>query len=74
MIAPFEYTAIPFAVIWGIAIWGDWPDIWSWFGMGLILLGGLYTIWREHARDIEVMTSAPMPASASAAQHIDEEL
>ena len=74
MIAPFEYTAIPFAVIWGIAIWGDWPDIWSWVGMGLILSGGLYTIWRERARDVEVMTSTPMPASASAAQPTDEEL
>ena len=67
MIAPFEYTAIPFAVIWAIVIWDDWPGL-SWLGMGLILCGGLYTIWRERAREVEVMTSTPMPASASAAQ------
>ena len=36
--------------------------------MTLILGGGLYTIWRERARDVEVMTAAPMPASTSAAQ------
>ena len=47
MVAPFEYTAIPFAVIWGIAIWGGWPQIWSWVAIGLITSGGLYTIWRE---------------------------
>ena len=68
MIAPFEYTAIPFAVIWAIVIWDDWPDWLSWLGMGLILCSGLYTIWRERAREVEVMTSTPMPASASAAQ------
>lgn len=73
MIAPFEYTAIPFAVIWGIVIWGEWPDGLSWLGMGLILTGGLYTIWRERARDVEVMTATPMPASASAAQPLEEE-
>lgn len=41
--------------------------------MGLILCGGLYTIWRERARDVEVMTATPMPASASAAQPLEEE-
>ena len=73
MIAPFEYTAIPFAVIWAIVIWDDWPDGLSWLGMGLILLGGLYTIWRERAREVKVMTSTPMPASASAAQAAEGE-
>lgn len=73
LIAPFEYTAIPFAVVWGIVIWGDWPDMMSFLGMGLILGGGLYTIWRERARDVEVMTSTPMPASTAAAQPGAEE-
>ncbi|MGC6453060.1 MAG: DMT family transporter [Candidatus Puniceispirillaceae bacterium] len=73
LIAPFEYTAIPFAVVWGIVIWGEWPDALSYLGMGLILAGGLYTIWRERARDVEVMTATPMPASASAAQPAEEE-
>ena len=73
LIAPFEYTAIPFAVVWGILIWGDWPDAMSYLGMTLILAGGLYTIWRERARDVEVMTAAPMPASTSAAQPVEED-
>ena len=25
LIAPFEYTAIPMGVFWGIVIWDDWP-------------------------------------------------
>jgi len=72
IIAPFEYTAIPFAVIWGILIWEEWPDVLSWCGMAMILAGGFYTIYRERARDVEVMTGAPMPASASASQTVDE--
>ena len=73
MIAPFKYTAIPFAVIWAIFIWDNWPDGLSWLGMGLILCGGLYTIWRERAREVEVMTLTPMPASASVAQPAEGE-
>ena len=73
LIAPFEYTAIPFAVIWAIVIWGEWPDALSYLGMTLILAGGLYTIWRERARDVEVMTATPMPASTAAAQPGEEE-
>ena len=41
--------------------------------MGLILCGSLYTIWRERAREVELMTSTPMPASASAAQPVEGE-
>ena len=25
VIAPFEYTAIPFGAFWGVVIWGEWP-------------------------------------------------
>jgi len=72
IIAPFEYTAIPFAVIWGILIWNEWPDALSWGGMAMILAGGLYTIYREREREVEVMTGVPMPACAAAAQTVDD--
>ena len=73
IIAPFEYTAIPFAVIWGILIWNEWPDALSWAGMGLILAGGLYTVYRERQREVEVMSGVPMPASASASRPAEDE-
>ena len=66
IIAPFEYTAVPFSVVWGIIIWQDWPDFYTLFGTGLILVGGLYTVYRERVQNVEVMSAAPMPASASA--------
>lgn len=45
--APFEYTAMPLAVFWGVMVFGDWPDAVSWTGIALIVGGGLYLIWRE---------------------------
>lgn len=65
LLAPFEYVAIPLSVFWGIAIFGDWPSNLSWIGMGLILFGGVYAIYRERVKDIEIMSKVPMPASAA---------
>ena len=50
--APFEYTAMPLAVFWGVVVFGDWPDAVSWTGIALILAGGLYLIWRETRRGV----------------------
>lgn len=69
LIAPFEYTAIPLGVFWGIVIWGEWPQTLSWVGMALILVGGLYVVYREHALNVTVVTSVPMPAAAAMHQN-----
>jgi len=45
--APFEYSAMPMAIIWGITVFGQWPDLTGWTGMGLIVGAGLYTFGRE---------------------------
>jgi drug/metabolite transporter (DMT)-like permease len=74
VIAPFEYTAIPFGAFWGVVIWGEWPTANAWLGMVLILLSGIYTLYRENIRNIDVATSTPMPAAAAVAQqNFDEE-
>ena len=64
-VAPFEYIAIPFSIFWGIIIFGDWPSVLSWIGMSLILSGGIYAIYRERVREIEIISKIPMPASAA---------
>jgi drug/metabolite transporter (DMT)-like permease len=46
-IAPFEYINMPLAVVWGVLIWGHWPDIPAWIGILLILGAGLYVVFRE---------------------------
>lgn len=45
--APFEYAAMPMAVMWGVTVFGTWPDRTAWIGIALILGSGLYLVWRE---------------------------
>ena len=71
VIAPFEYVAIPSGIFWGMLIWDEWPETSAWIGMGLILIGGLYMVYREKARDVDVTLSAPMPAAAASSQNFD---
>lgn len=73
VIAPFEYVAIPSGIFWGMLIWDEWPETSAWIGMVLILIGGLYMVYREKARDVDVTLSSPMPASAASSQNFDYE-
>ena len=47
-IAPFRYTAMPMALIYGFFIWGDWPDAIAMFGITLIVASGIYVYVREN--------------------------
>lgn len=46
-VSPFRYTSLLFAIILGIAFFGEWPDTWTWVGSMLVVGAGLYSIWRE---------------------------
>lgn len=46
-VAPFEYIAMPMAVIWGIVIFDEFPDAIALFGIALIIGSGLYMVWRD---------------------------
>lgn len=50
LIAPFEYAGMPLAIIWGLVVFGTFPDAVSWLGIALICGSGLYVIWRETVR------------------------
>ncbi len=45
--APFEYTAMVYAIFWGFVVFGEWPDTVAWIGISLIIGGGLFMLWRE---------------------------
>ena len=47
VLAPFEYVALPTAVMWGVVFFGDWPDLVTYAGMALICGSGLYVLHRE---------------------------
>ena len=46
-VAPFEYSALIWASLWGYALWGDIPGISTLGGAALIVAAGLWMIWRE---------------------------
>ncbi len=47
LVAPFEYGAILYATVLGIALWGEWPDAWSLAGVAVLIGAGLYIWHRE---------------------------
>ncbi len=57
--APFEYVSMPMAIMWGVTVFGTWPDSIAWAGIALILGGGLYLVWRE-SRKGRVAGDAPV--------------
>lgn len=60
-IAPFEYVALVLAIVWGITLWGDWPDAFAWLGIAMILGSGLFVFWREVMLDKKFVIKHPMP-------------
>lgn len=47
LVAPIEYIGLPMAIFWGLIIFGEWPDTYGWSGIALILISGLYMLFRE---------------------------
>lgn len=47
LLAPFEYIGMPAAILWGLFIFGTFPDTTGWVGIAMICGSGLYVIWRE---------------------------
>ncbi|GAA6191226.1 DMT family transporter [Phaeobacter sp. NW0010-22] len=61
LVAPFEYIAMPMAVLWGLLVFNEWPDLPVWIGSGLIIGSGLVSVWRETRRTRPA--SRPRPRS-----------
>ena len=47
VVTPFRYTRLVFALVIGVAVFGERPDIWTLTGAAVIVASGLYTIMRE---------------------------
>ncbi len=49
-VAPFEYTSLPFALLVGYLVWGDWPDTASMIGSLLIIFSGLWIVYFDKSK------------------------
>ena len=47
VLASFNYTSILWSILIGYAVFGDFPDEWTIFGVVIIMSSGLYIIQRE---------------------------
>ncbi|MEM9278019.1 MAG: DMT family transporter [Pseudomonadota bacterium] len=72
IVAPFEYIALPMAVLWGILIWGDWPELNAWIGIFMIIGSGIFMIYRENRRNKEIASAVPMRSAVTNTVNVDE--
>ncbi len=47
VVTPFEYTYLPWAVLWGWVFFGALPAVSTWIGLTLIVGAGLLIVFRE---------------------------
>lgn len=52
LVAPYKYTAVLWAVVAGLIIWGEQPDHWDLAGSALIVGSGLFTLYRQRIRRV----------------------
>ena len=50
IVAPFHYSQIVWAVIFGLLLFSDTPTVWVIAGSTVIIASGLYILWRETVR------------------------
>ena len=49
LVAPFRYTSLLWAIVLGLVVFGDLPDVWTLVGAAIVIAAGLFTLWRERA-------------------------
>ena len=47
VISPFDYGQLIGATVLGYLVWGDFPDLWTWVGAGILVVSGIYIARRE---------------------------
>jgi len=67
VVAPFRYASLLWAIILGIVLFDEWPDMMTLAGAGIIVATGLYTLHREmvvtkRAGAANISAASPPPA------------
>jgi drug/metabolite transporter (DMT)-like permease len=47
VVAPFDYTAMIWAFLFGFAVFGELPSVFVFAGAAIVVASGLFIIWRE---------------------------
>lgn len=50
IVAPMQYSQLLWAAVFGLLIFAEFPDLWTWVGAAIIIASGLYIVLRESLR------------------------
>ncbi len=50
-VAPFEYSAMIWAVMFGLVLFNDFPDLYTWIGAGIVVVAGILMVYRDRQLD-----------------------
>ena len=53
LVAPVQYTILIWGTIYGLILFADIPDVFTFIGAAIIIASGLYTIHRERLRQAD---------------------
>jgi drug/metabolite transporter (DMT)-like permease len=53
VVAPFDYTAMIWAFLFGFALFGELPSVFVFVGAAIVVASGLFVIWRERRLGVE---------------------
>lgn len=57
IVAPFHYVQLLWGTAFGVFIFATIPDLWTGVGASIIVLSGIYLIYREHVRKVDFTTA-----------------
>jgi drug/metabolite transporter (DMT)-like permease len=61
LLAPLAYTEMVMATIAGWYFFGDFPDRWTFVGVGILIACAVYISWRERVRNVEPIRDFEQP-------------
>lgn len=64
-LAPLHYLEIVSAATLAYLVFGDFPNAWTWLGIGVIVASGLYIIHRERVTAARARPARPQAGSAA---------
>ena len=61
LLAPLAYSEMIMATVLGWYIFGDFPDIWTFVGVAILIACAIYISWRERVRNVEPIRDFEQP-------------
>ena len=61
LLAPLAYSEMIMATVLGWYIFGDFPDLWTFVGVGILIACAIYISWRERVRHVEPIRDFEQP-------------